>query len=180
MLISQNERRRRFLKAFILAVPSGKQNSFAAQNPPSLVFAIVRTGGPIVVGERIREAVAPTDKQGLIEKSIAELDKYYGRVVKMYGGGGREESAYCMLDEVEIANLKDKKDSVDEVIATVITKAFPGVQRERAPATARGADAKLGHSQPVLERDTGLEPSRSGVLGLLCAALGVRRGTTRS
>ena len=36
-----------FLTAFIHAIPTGKQNSFAAHNPPSLVFAIVRDGPPV-------------------------------------------------------------------------------------------------------------------------------------
>src|SRR5262249_55528249 len=36
-----------FLKAFVHSVPTGKQNSFAAHNPPSLVFAVVRDGPPV-------------------------------------------------------------------------------------------------------------------------------------
>src|SRR5712671_533258 len=36
-----------FLKAFVNAIPTGKQNTFAAQQKPSLVFAVVRTGGPM-------------------------------------------------------------------------------------------------------------------------------------
>jgi len=34
-----------FLRASALAVPTGKQNSFAAQNPPSLALAVTRTDG---------------------------------------------------------------------------------------------------------------------------------------
>jgi CRISPR system Cascade subunit CasC len=34
-----------FLRAAVAAIPTGKQNSMAAQNPPSLVFAVVRDKG---------------------------------------------------------------------------------------------------------------------------------------
>jgi CRISPR system Cascade subunit CasC len=34
-----------FLRAAVATIPTGKQNSMAAQNPPSLVFAVVRDKG---------------------------------------------------------------------------------------------------------------------------------------
>src|SRR5262249_21662660 len=82
-----------FLQAFVHAVPTGKQNSFAAHNPPSLVFAVVRTGGPVSLANAFVKPVAPDAKHSLVEKSIAELDKYYGQLGKMDGDGGVEKCA---------------------------------------------------------------------------------------
>ena len=115
-----------FLKAFVHAIPTGKQNTFAAQNPPSLVFAVVRTGGPVSLTNAFVKPVTPRGEQSLVEESITALDKYYGQIVKMYGQGGLTASAVCLLDDVTISNLKTKKDSVDEVIGVAIEAAFPG------------------------------------------------------
>src|SRR5262249_18576560 len=48
-----------FLTAFIHAIPTGKQNSFAAHNPPSLVFAVVRDGPPVSLANAFAKPVAP-------------------------------------------------------------------------------------------------------------------------
>ncbi len=115
-----------FLKAFINAVPTGKQNTFAAHNPPSLVFAVVRTGGPMSLTNAFVKPVAPNDKHSLVERSIVALDDYFGRLAKMHGDGGLKKSSVCHSEAVELKNLKDKKDSVKELIDTVIAAAFPG------------------------------------------------------
>ena len=60
-----------FLKAFIHAIPTGKQNSFAAHNPPSLVFAVVRDGPPVSLANAFVKPITPRDGESLVEKSIA-------------------------------------------------------------------------------------------------------------
>jgi len=90
------------------------------------VFMTVRTGGPVSLANAFVKPIAPSEKQSLVEKSISEMDSYYGRLVKMYGEGGRTASAFCTLDDISIANLKEKKNSVDEVIATAVAAAFSG------------------------------------------------------
>src|SRR5205823_13620574 len=63
-----------FLTAFVHAVPTGKQNSFAAHNPPSLVFAVVRDGQPVSLANAFVKPIAPREGESLIEKSIQALD----------------------------------------------------------------------------------------------------------
>lgn len=114
-----------FLTATVHAVPTGKQNSFAAHNPPSFVFAVVRTGPPVSLANAFVKPVWPTLKDDLVTLSVMELDGYYGRVTKMYGDGGRTAAAVCCLDAVELTALKPfQKDSVAEVISAAVDAAF--------------------------------------------------------
>jgi CRISPR system Cascade subunit CasC len=114
-----------FLTATVHAVPTGKQNSFAAHNPPSLVFAVVRSGPPVSLANAFVKPVWPGTSGNLVTMSVEALDVYYGRMTKMYGDGGRTAAAVCCLDDVELAALKPfRKDSVAEVIRTAVDAAF--------------------------------------------------------
>jgi CRISPR system Cascade subunit CasC len=114
-----------FLKAFVHAVPNGKQNTFAAHNPPSLVFVTVRSGGPVSLANAFVKPVMPRGDESLINRSIAELDRYYGQLVTMYGDSGLKASAVCQLDGVKLANLKEELESVEQVIAAALSAALP-------------------------------------------------------
>jgi CRISPR system Cascade subunit CasC len=114
-----------FLTAFVRAVPTGKQNTFAAHNPPSLVFATVGTGGPVSLANAFAKPVGPGDDRSLVENSIRALDGYYGRLLKMYGDGGQKGSAVCQLDGVPLAHLRDEVDTVEDVITRAVVAAFP-------------------------------------------------------
>jgi CRISPR system Cascade subunit CasC len=114
-----------FLKAFIKAIPTGKQNSFAAHNPPSLVFAVVGDGSPASLANAFVRPVTPRGDESLVEKSIHELDSYYGRFVGMYGDSNLKASAVCQMDGVPLKHLKEKVASVEDLIATVIKATFP-------------------------------------------------------
>src|SRR5262245_22586290 len=65
-----------FLKGFIHAIPTGKQNSFAAHNPPSLVFAVVRDGPPVSLANAFVKPVTPRGGESLVEESIKALDDF--------------------------------------------------------------------------------------------------------
>jgi CRISPR system Cascade subunit CasC len=114
-----------FLKAFIHAIPTGKQNSFAAHNPPSLVFAIVRDGPPVSLANAFVKPITPRNGDSLVEKSIEALDSYYGRLLGVYGDGGLKKSAVCQMDDVALKHLKENADSVEKLIDTIVTAAFP-------------------------------------------------------
>ena len=70
-----------FLRAAIDAIPSGKQNSFAAQNPTSLAMAVVREDGKSWnLANAFERPVRPKGGSGLIEPSIQALDKFWGNL----------------------------------------------------------------------------------------------------
>ncbi len=78
---------RAYAEAFLTALPTGKQNSFAAQNPPSFAVAIVRDKGRWSLANAFVNPV-PTRKGDLVGKSIASLTDYWGRLSGMYGADG--------------------------------------------------------------------------------------------
>ncbi|MFQ5436152.1 MAG: type I-E CRISPR-associated protein Cas7/Cse4/CasC, partial [Anaerolineae bacterium] len=68
-----------FLRAAVDAIPTGKQNSFAAQNPTSLALAVVREDGKSWnLANAFEEPVRASQKSGYIRASIHNLDSYWG------------------------------------------------------------------------------------------------------
>ena len=67
-----------FLRAAIDAIPTGKQNSFAAQNPTSLALALVRENGKSWnLANAFEEPVRARRETGIIVPSIEALDSYW-------------------------------------------------------------------------------------------------------
>ncbi len=66
------------MRAAIDAIPTGKQNSFAAQNPTSLALATVRTDGKSWnLANAFEEPIRARRDTGLIRPSIEALDSYW-------------------------------------------------------------------------------------------------------
>ena len=75
-----------FLRAAVVAVPSGKQNSFAAQNPPSLVMAVVREDGMSWSLANAFERPVRADREGgYVRASCTALDAYWHGLETTYG-----------------------------------------------------------------------------------------------
>ncbi|MAT97775.1 MAG: type I-E CRISPR-associated protein Cas7/Cse4/CasC [Anaerolineaceae bacterium] len=72
-----------FLRAAIDAIPTGKQNSFAAQNPTSLAMAVVREDGRSWnLANAFEKPVTPKRNSGLIEPSVQALDQFWGELTR--------------------------------------------------------------------------------------------------
>ena len=120
-----------FLRAFVQAIPTGKQNSMAAQNLPSLVLFVVREQG--VPCSLVNAFARPIDPMfyhnDLVGGSISELAAYWQRLNKMYG---LEKGAMLALthdrDEKARQDTKDilgtlaafDKGSLDDAIAATM------------------------------------------------------------
>lgn len=74
-----------FIQAMIEAVPTGKQNTFAAHNPPSLIAVVARDSGQWNLVNAFAKPVVPRGEQSMISLSIAALDRYWGDMMTMYG-----------------------------------------------------------------------------------------------
>jgi CRISPR system Cascade subunit CasC len=125
-----------FLKASVHAIPTGKQNTFAAHNSPSLVLAVVRDGGLYSLANAFERPVRPDHHGGLVRNSAQALDTYWGRLTRMFGSDGLLLAKACVDDETlwvprEEGNrataplpnlLPYKADSVSEVIEKVMAK----------------------------------------------------------
>jgi CRISPR system Cascade subunit CasC len=88
-----------FIRAALAAVPSGKQNSMAAHNPPSLVLGVVRNNGMgWSLVNAFEKPVYPKANSGLIEPSVERLDSYWGRLCDVYGQDSITAAAALSLD----------------------------------------------------------------------------------
>lgn len=78
-----------FLRAAALAIPSGKQNSFAAQNPPDFMLGVVRKDGQSwSLANAFEMPVKPNSEGGLMSASVKKLKEYWAKLSKVYGGDG--------------------------------------------------------------------------------------------
>lgn len=118
-----------FLRAAVVAIPTGKQNSMAAQNPPSFVMAVARESGmPWSLVNAFLKPVRMSeyDQKSLANKSIEALDSYWGQLASMYGDDGIITRPVCWLGDAEAPHLTDSKVvSVDELVEAV-NKAISG------------------------------------------------------
>jgi len=96
-----------FLHAVLRAVPTGKQTSFAAQNPPDFVLGVARKDGESwSLANAFERPVKAGREGGYLAGSIEALDQYWGRLVKVYEGDF--SLAALVLDEGNpLQNLKD-------------------------------------------------------------------------
>lgn len=96
-----------FLRSFALSVPSGKQSSFAAHNPPGFVAITVReeTYPHSMTGAFERPVRAQRDT-GLMTPSINRLDSYWDSVDSVYGGTGQPFIACVTVEKNSLSYLK--------------------------------------------------------------------------
>ncbi len=114
-----------FIRASIAAVPTGKITSFANNNRPDFLFIVVRdTGMPANLANAFAFPVIPDEfsKKSLIERSIEEIDKYWGKILSVYGSDGISKMVYSLIPgNCKIENIKEKKENIEELIESVIS-----------------------------------------------------------
>ncbi len=76
-----------FAEGLARALPTGKQNSFAAHNPPSFVGVVLRHGSPLNLANAFEKPVAPKPQQSLTELSVGALSSYERQLAAFYGDG---------------------------------------------------------------------------------------------
>jgi CRISPR system Cascade subunit CasC len=111
-----------FLRASVTAIPTGKQTSFAAQNSPDAIFAVVRdNGAPVSLANAFAEPVRPTNEKSLMQASVEAMDGYWGKLSKVYGENGVKARPICLVGEAELTSLKDQQvTSFEELLKRVM------------------------------------------------------------
>ncbi|KAB0583960.1 type I-E CRISPR-associated protein Cas7/Cse4/CasC [Ideonella dechloratans] len=84
-----------FTQALVRAIPSGKQNSFAAHNPPEFVGVCLRHGAPLSLANAFEKPVAPRGDQALTAQSVQALADYEAKLAAVYG---QAEDRWLVLD----------------------------------------------------------------------------------
>jgi CRISPR system Cascade subunit CasC len=104
------------MRALTDVVPSGMKNRFGQNNPPDLVLAVVRTGGPgWSLANAFEKPVRGED--GMMEQSAKRLDRYWNDLTRAYGTQSVKHVAYCVVNselEPHISYLKGKEDSFEK------------------------------------------------------------------
>jgi CRISPR system Cascade subunit CasC len=106
-----------FLEGFVIAEPTGKQNTFAAHNPPEFVAVSVRrNASPRNLANAFEIALRPRKDESLTRKSADELVSKAKKLQSYYGG---EEKTFILnpieakcggfgLEELSLQGLLDK------------------------------------------------------------------------
>lgn len=107
-----------FIRAAVAAIPSGKKNSFAPQNPPDFVCAVVRDSGAWSMANAFSRPVR--EGGDLMDDSVVALVKYWSAMEKAYppkAGNIRAKPALCTGENL-LAGL-NRVDSLDKLVDAV-------------------------------------------------------------
>lgn len=107
-----------YAQAVVEAIPTGKQNSFAAHNPPSTVLVVKRRGQPPRnLANAFEQAVSPNGR-GILEESAVRLGEYWAKVDAAFGAADQAwvldlSGAFPGSTSAErVASLRELVDSI--------------------------------------------------------------------
>lgn len=111
-----------FIRASISAIPTGKQNTTAAQNPPSYVLVVIRDRSmPVSLANAFLQPVQPRAQADLMDVSVKKLEEYFGNLGRMYGTEGIASAVACADRKLDAAPAGiDRVDSVAELVARAL------------------------------------------------------------
>jgi CRISPR system Cascade subunit CasC len=106
---------RTFLQGFVMAEPTGKQNSFAAHNPPEFVAVTVcHDAAPRNLANAFETAIRAKAGESLTRKSVEALAKKGGELETAYP---RKAQTFVLnLTGAELNGFGNVKDSLDDVL----------------------------------------------------------------
>jgi CRISPR system Cascade subunit CasC len=84
-----------FVQAAVRAIPTGKQNTFAAHNPPSFVGTVIRHGGPLNLANAFEKPITAKQDKSLTTLSVEALTSYESQLATMYADSS---DAWSYLD----------------------------------------------------------------------------------
>jgi CRISPR system Cascade subunit CasC len=117
---------RAFLEGFIVAEPTGKQNTFAAHNPPEFVSVSVRRNtAPRNLANAFETAVRVKKDESLIKESANRLFAKAAALDKLYGTS--PNSRYAVAEDVfgeqyEAKGLGKKEESITALIGWALSE----------------------------------------------------------
>jgi CRISPR system Cascade subunit CasC len=113
-----------FTEALVRAIPTGKQNSFAAHNAPEFVGISLRHA-PLSLANAFEKPVTPRMDRALSTQSVEKLSTYDKKLSAVYGN---DHDRWVALDLTEggvwpgekVANLKELADRACELAASIL------------------------------------------------------------
>lgn len=114
-----------YIRAAVEALPTGKQNSFATHEKPSLVFAVVRDSGMMSLANAFEKPVFDP-KGGLVDESIKRLAEHYASVTGVYGDNAVSRVFITTGDGDKAAALGENADNFDKLLDRTMSAIFNG------------------------------------------------------
>lgn len=122
------------LRAAVLAIPSGKQNSMAAHNLPSIVLVDVRDGAaPRSLANAFVEPIRSHAGDGgdLVTQSIHVLGQHFATLDRVYGKETRKDHSFIVVGKTDkvgsafaMQTGATDRGSLEELIAKSVEAAF--------------------------------------------------------
>ena len=113
-----------FVRASVRAVPTGKQNSMAAHNPPSFILAVARRSGLWNLANAFLDPVAPRRGEDLAVRSVQALDSHWAKTARMYGEDAIEGKWVLSLDDEGLDNLRDHQvNNIGDLVGRILETA---------------------------------------------------------
>jgi CRISPR system Cascade subunit CasC len=111
-----------FLRASVAAIPTGKQNTFAAHNPPDFILADVRkASGPVSLANAFVRPARPQNGDDLTSAAVTGLKCYWDKLAKVYATDGDLVGPYfCGTADIEDASGWQDTGSFDELVSKVM------------------------------------------------------------
>lgn len=113
-----------FVQGFVEALPTGKQNTFAAHNPPDFVALRLRDGMPINLANAFEQPVRAHSESALTGASVERLKERWQKYSAVYGG---DESA-AVLDLTGRWGEGDTVANLDELLARARSATLAGLK----------------------------------------------------
>src|SRR5205823_12239874 len=127
-----------FIRSAVAAVPTGKQSSMAAQNPPSFVLAVARRSGFWSLANAFVKPVVPTHTKDLMENSVERLGTHWQQLATMYGEDEIVDKCFVSLDGNEVGGLAGARvGNINELVRRMRTALTNG----NAPNNEKGGVA---------------------------------------
>jgi CRISPR system Cascade subunit CasC len=109
-----------FTAALAKAVPTGKQNAFAAQTPPAMVLVVVREDGQAwSLANAFEQPINKTYDNGILGASMKAFDTHWHQLNSVYGDRERPVKPLMIVlgDEENLPHLREAKvASLDDML----------------------------------------------------------------
>ncbi len=97
-----------FIEAFVKTLPTGKQNSFAAHNPPDFIAVrLSTTDAPRNLANAFIEPISATQGKDLMANSVKRLEKYWKTIDMAYGSPDRQKTWVLNISRADLEFLAD-------------------------------------------------------------------------
>ena len=104
------------------AIPTGKQNTFAAHNPPSFVGVVLRHASPFNLANAFEKPVWPRQDRELTTLSVEKLAEQEAKVAGAFGDG-KDDWAYLDLTGAWPTAIGTAQETLDALADWVVAHA---------------------------------------------------------